>query len=297
MNKDLIIGGASNYSWNELKYWVNSIRKSGFEGDVALVGTNYTKDTIDKLTNEGVILSLFGTQQPNGDITAPSKNAPHVERFFYLWNFLNTTSEDYGRVIVTDTRDVIFQKNPSDWLDENLVLHSIVASGEGMLYKDEPWNNQNILESFGPFFHNLLKENQIYNVGVIGGDTEFVKGLLSFIFHLSVNRPIPIVDQAVYNFIMNTPPFSRDTMFTDNDGDWSVQLATTIEAVKSGAGDIGQVFMDSPDAYERLYMNGQPLFENGVVKNQKGEVYTIVHQYDRVPELKTKIEQLYGDAE
>ena len=32
--KDIIIGGASNYSWNHLKYWINSIAKSGFTGDV-----------------------------------------------------------------------------------------------------------------------------------------------------------------------------------------------------------------------------------------------------------------------
>ena len=32
MGKDLIIGGASNYGWNELKYWINSIQRSGFAG-------------------------------------------------------------------------------------------------------------------------------------------------------------------------------------------------------------------------------------------------------------------------
>ena len=27
MVKDLIIGGASNYDWDQLKYWVNSIKQ------------------------------------------------------------------------------------------------------------------------------------------------------------------------------------------------------------------------------------------------------------------------------
>jgi hypothetical protein len=48
MEKDLIIGGASNYTWDQLKYWVNSIRKSGFKGDVAIVGSNMKKETIEK---------------------------------------------------------------------------------------------------------------------------------------------------------------------------------------------------------------------------------------------------------
>jgi hypothetical protein len=43
MGKDLIIGGASGYTWDQLKYWVNSIQLSGFAGDVVLVATNIPK--------------------------------------------------------------------------------------------------------------------------------------------------------------------------------------------------------------------------------------------------------------
>ena len=113
MTKDLIIGGASNYDWDQLKFWVNSIKRSGFEGDIAIVGTNMKKATIEKLQKEGIILNLYGRLNADGDMIAPSNGAPHVERFFYLWNFLETTSEEYNNVITTDTRDVIFQKNPS----------------------------------------------------------------------------------------------------------------------------------------------------------------------------------------
>jgi hypothetical protein len=40
MKKDLIIGGASNYTWDQLKFWVNSIKKTGFDGDIVIVGTS-----------------------------------------------------------------------------------------------------------------------------------------------------------------------------------------------------------------------------------------------------------------
>lgn len=296
MSRDLIIGGASNYTWNELKYWVNSIRKSGFKGDVALVGTNYTKETIDKLTEEGVILSLYGKKNADGSITAPSNNAPHVERFFYLWNFLSSSDPNtYRNVITTDTRDVVFQTNPSDWLEDNLITHMLVASSEGMRYKNEPWGNQNLLESFGPYFHNIYKENFIYNVGTIAGDFETIKGLLSFIFHLSVNRAIPIVDQAVYNFIVNQPPFVYDTMFSTNEDAWAIQLGTTLGAVQSGKGDLGAMLKNDPDKYHQIYEDKQPIVDDGVVKNSEGKTFCIVHQYDRVDGLKEKIELIYGD--
>lgn len=298
MEKDLIIGAASGYDWSKLKYWVKSIRDTGFTGDVAIVGTNITKETIDVLTKEGVLLSLYGKQNENGDVVAPQNGAPHVERFFYLWNHLNTTKENYRFVITTDTRDVIFQKNPSDWLENGLVFHSLVASSEGMRYENEVWNNRNLLETFGPYFHNQLKDKYINNVGVIAGDMLHVKGLLLLLFQLSINRPIPIVDQAVYNFIINIPPFFNDTWFTTNDDGWAVNLATSNQAVKAGSGDIGMLCKDNPTEYMKYSMNyedTQPnIREDGIVLNKHGAEFTIVHQWDRVPSLKEIVEKKYN---
>jgi hypothetical protein len=36
------------------------------------------------------------------------------------------------------------------------------------------------------------------------------------------------------------------------------------------------------------------MFDGDIVKDPSGKPYTIVHQYDRVPFLKEKIEQKYG---
>jgi hypothetical protein len=292
--KNLIIGGASNYTWDQLKYWVNSIKMSGFEGDIVLVGTNYTKATIDKLVAEGVKLALHGKQQPNGDVTAISTNAPHVERFFHIWNFLNSTEEKYAYVVTTDTRDVVFQSDPTLWLNDYILGSSLVASSEGMKYKNEPWGNQNLLDTFGPFFHNILKEQTIYNVGTIAGDFEYVKDLMLMIFQTSINRPIPVVDQAVYNFLLSVSPYKDDTFFTNNSDKWAIQLGTTIGAVKAGKGDLGTVFMRNPNDYEKIYEDNQPTIEDGFVKNFLGEKYCIVHQYDRVPGLREQIERIYG---
>ena len=298
--KDLIIGAAVNYSWDHLKYWVNSIRKSGFTGDVALVGTNMKKDTIDKLTQMGVELALFGKQLENGDVVANDNGAPHVERFFYIWNHLNRKGADYRYVITTDTRDVIFQSDPSKWLEEGLVFHSLVASSEGMKYQFEPWNNKNLYDTFGPFFYNRMKDGFIYNVGVIAGDAMHVKGLLLFLFQMSINRPIPIVDQAVYNFVINTEPVLNETWFTTNDDGWAVQLGTTVKAVEAGSGDLGQHVISSTEhwkKYHMFYEDTQPVFkEDGTIVNKYDKPFVVVHQWDRVPSLKAAIENNYGDV-
>lgn len=299
MVKDLIIGGASNYSWNELKYWVNSARMSGFSGDVAIVGTNMTKETIDKLTEEGVLLYLYGQKQPNGDVTSPANNAPHVERFFYLWHFLSQfDSREYMHVITTDTRDVVFQSNPSDWLYENCLSSSLVCSSEGMQYQNEPWGNKNLLDTFGPFFHERMKNNTIFNVGTIAGNLEYVRDLMLMIFQMSINRPIPIVDQAVFNFLIYRQPYNLDSMFTYNNDGWAIQLGTTIEAVKAGFGELGAIFHDDPARYESIYEDNQPIItdEGHVLTPSDSKKYVIVHQWDRVPHLAEKIKQLYGEV-
>jgi len=298
MVKDLIIGNATGYGWDDLKYWVNSIRKSGFSGDVVLTGTNMNKDTIDKLTENGVELALYGKKLENGNVIAEDTNAPHVARFFYMWNALNKTQEQYRYVITTDTRDVIFQSNPSIWLEENIYMYSMVASSEGMRYKNEPWGNQNLLETFGPFFHDLLKDKFIFNVGVVAGEAMTVKGLMLLLFQMSINRPIHIVDQAVYNFLINTPPFYTDTFFVNNSDGWAVQLGTSLEAVKAGKGDLGLNFGSDPTKqmmYQMNYEDNQPIFEDGVVMNNEKKPFVVVHQYDRIPHLNGKIQEIYGD--
>ena len=291
MAKDIIIGGASNYSWEHLKYWVNSIAKSGFTGDVILIATNITKETIDKLSEREVKVSLYGKRQEDGSFKADSKGAPHVERFFYIWNTLNQLNKnEYRYVITTDTRDVVFGKNPSDWLRANLKHKMLVCSSEGLKYEDEPWGNQNLLETFGPFFHNILKGNLIYNVGTIAGEFDYVKDLLLMIFQMSINRPIPIVDQAVFNFLIQQEPYKDVIHKAANKDRWAVQLGTSLAAVKSGHGDIGKICQQNPTeliSYQMKYTDDQPDVDN--------LDFTIIHQYDRVNGLKDKIEKLYGD--
>jgi hypothetical protein len=291
--KDLVIGAASNYDWDQVKVWIKSLKNTGYTGDIAIVGTNMKRATIEKLMSENVILSLYGKQNEDGDIITPQNNAPHVERFFYIWNFLNTTKEEYDNVITTDTRDVLFQSDPSQWLRDNVTSSLLVASSEGMRYKNEPWSNNNLLETFGPFFHDKLKERFIFNVGVVAGDFEYVKGLMLMIFQMSINRPIPIVDQAVYNFLLNTPPYNSDTLFVRCADNWAINLGTTVEAVKCGSGDLGLNFKNNVDDYIKLFEDEQPVIDNGIVKNSKGEPYCIVHQYDRVRSTSEHVKNMY----
>ena len=288
MVKDLIIGGASNYDWDQLKYWVNSIKKTGFEGDIVLAATNMSGETVKKLVEHDVKVFAYGKRTEDGGIAKTENNIPpHVERFLFIWDYLRKNQGVYRFVVVTDTRDVIFQQDPTEYLESHLFRKSIVCASEGLAYKDEPWGSKNLLDTFGPMIYDELKDNLIYNVGTIAGFCEEVRDLLLQIFFQSVNRPIPIVDQAVFNFLINLHPLQGEVLFTNNTSGWAVQLGTTQWAIAAGAGDIGMAIKQDPskmDEYIKVYQDEQPLIgKDAQVVNSAKVPFTIVHQWDRVP--------------
>ena len=197
--KDLVIGCTTNYDWSKLKYWVNSINKSGFEGDKVMIAFNIDYETIEKLSQAGFQVILPGKDNPQAQRYEYQSSLPvHVERFIHIYNYLND-HDDYRFVITTDVKDVIFQQDPTKFLGLELPGSKLMFASESMKYKDEPWGNQNLMETFGPYFHERFKDNVIFNVGVLAGRGNVMKDLCSMIFVMSVNRPIPIVDQSTFN--------------------------------------------------------------------------------------------------
>mgnify|MGYP003351271356 CR=1 FL=1 len=272
--RDLIIGGFSNYDWDKIKYWANSIDISGFTGHKIAVALSTDKKTIETLIDKN-----FTVVQ-----VTQNKNIPiHVERFIHIWNVLSNLQKDFvpRYVVTTDVKDVVFQRNPIEWLEENLDGKHLVAGSESMKYKDEPWGNQNLYEAFGEWFHNRYKENPIYNVGTIAGSFPVVRDLCLMIFQMSINRPIPIVDQAVYNFLLWQEPYRSITKFATSEDGWAAQLGTTADPSKI-------------DQFKPFLLEETPKMIDEKVVTSTGKEFALVHQYDRVPEWKNIIERKYG---
>jgi hypothetical protein len=269
--KSLIIGAATGYNYNQLKPWVESINECGFEGDKVLVLGQASEETRAKILEQGFkIVDMLVVDAPI-----------HVARFLTLYHYLKDTWQDYEYVITTDVKDVYFQTNPVDWLRDCPPSCKLVAGSESIRYKDESWGNQNLFETYGPYVHELFKDNIIYNVGTIGGVAENVKDLTFNIYTNAINRPIPIVDQAVFNVLIQTEPYKSTTFFADQKYGWACQAGTTVDPSKI-------------EGFRPFLTEDEPTFEDGVVKTSLGEPFVIVHQYDRVPEWKKFVEQKYN---
>ena len=280
--KDLVIGCTTNYDWSKLKYWVNSINKSGFQGDKVMVAFNIDYETIEKLSQAGFQVILPGKPNEQTQRYEYQSSLPvHVERFVHIYNYLQS-HDTYRFVITTDVKDVVFQKDPTKFLGMELPGAKLMFASESMLYKDEPWGNQNLMETFGPFFHERFKDNIIYNVGVLAGRGDAMRDLCAMIFVMSVNRPIPIVDQSTFNFMISQEPYKSVARYMTSEEGWACQLGTTADPSKL-------------EQFKPFLLEPSPIMKDGEVATSSGKVFTIVHQYDRVPEWKKVIEEKYND--
>jgi hypothetical protein len=278
--KDLIVGCATNYDWSKLKYWVNSINESGFTGDKCLILMNCDKNTVQKVTDAG--FSIIGFNQDNeGNLSYQSNLMVHVERFIHIYKLL--AKNEYRFVVTTDVKDVIFQKNPFEWLEKTLPdSEDLVFSSESIKYKDEPWGRQNLTECFGAGIYEDFKNNTIFNVGVLAGRGYAMKDLMLNLFVHSINRPIPIVDQAVFNQLISRHPYLKTSKYTKSEDGWACQLGTTADPSKI-------------DEFRPHLLEPSPKLDGDKVVTSTGIEYTIVHQYDRVPEWRKVIEEKYDD--
>lgn len=277
--KDLIIGCSTNYDWSKLKYWINSINKSGFEGEKVLILMNCDKDTVLKVGDAGFKIIGFG-QDDNQNLVYNSPFMVHVERFLHIYQYLQKAGP-FRYVITTDVKDVVFQQNPIKFIEENIGDKNLIFSSESMKYKDEPWGNQNLAETFGEFVYKYFKDNEIYNVGVLAGTGEAMRDLAMNIFISCMNRPIRICDQSTFNFLISQHPYTDTSVYTKSETGWACQLGTTKDPSKI-------------DSFRPLLLEPSPKMENNIVMTNSGIPYHIVHQYDRVPEWKKVIEEIYG---
>jgi hypothetical protein len=277
--KDLIIGTSTNYDWDKLKYWVNSINQSGFEGDKVLILLNCDKETVKKVSLAGFTI-VGAMQDAEGNLVYNSPIPVHVERFLHMHNFLKT--RDYRYIITTDVKDVVFQKNPVEYLEKVLNEDKdYVFASESMKYKDEPWGDQNLFETYGNYIYDNWKNNEIYNVGVLGGHGDAMRDLFISIFAAALSRPIKICDQSTFNFMISTAPFRKCSVYLKSEDAWAAQLGTTADPSKI-------------EQFRPNLLEPSPKLVGNEVTTSTGIPFTIVHQYDRVPEWRKLLEEKYA---
>jgi hypothetical protein len=279
--KDIVIGAINGYGWDKIKYWVNSLDTCGFTGTKIMVCYNIDYDVVEELVKRDYSVFAFGRDDENKKLVYPNEQLNiYNDRFEHIPHFLNkiANKEDYRYIISTDVRDVIFQSNPSTWLENNIGDKSLNICAESVLVKDEPWNRETMLKVFGKNYLEKTGNDLVLNVGVVSGKFDYVLDLftnLSLVYDKRIKAP---QDQISLNILMAMKSYKDITHFNKSEDAFASQLH--IHAPK----------------YDKQYLTEpSPQIIDGVVCTSQGIPYSIVHQYDRIPEWEEIIKMKYGD--
>lgn len=261
--KYTIVGCITKYGIEQIRPFIESIEQSGFRGEKLMLVYEITQDTIDYLNNKGWVLIQSEPQQ-------------HIilQRFRDMYQVLHQYETDI--IIWVDVKDIVFQKDPTEWLSLNM-KKDILSFSESLKFRDEGWAKLNAGTSF-PMEWEWLQNEEIYCAGTIVGKKEAIRDLFIDIYRwsLTTSNPEQLADQAAYNILIRLHQFKDKVQF-----------------VKQQEGFAAQLHLKLKKGNTLPYTELLPTIDGIEVKTDKGELYTIVHQYDRNEELKELIEAKY----
>jgi hypothetical protein len=282
--KDIVIGCITGYDFEKIKPWVNSLDKCGFDGVKAMICYDIDFDTVEELSKRNYTVLAFSRNEEKQRFEFRENFSIVVERFLHLWYFLKKFEGQYRYIVTTDVKDVVFQTNPITWLENNIKDKKINVACESIKYIDEEWGNNNLLQSFGPYIYEQNKDNLIFNAGTISGDFNTMVDFFLNIFMVSNSTSHQIPggggpDQAALNVLLNMKPYKDITNFAMSEDGYAAQLGTTgLQVAEKYAGKL---------------VEKSPILKDDMVCTSDGTPFSIVHQYDRVPEWKQIIESKY----
>ena len=188
-------------------------------------------------------------------------------RFFIARQLLRSCSASIDAVLLSDSRDVVFQANPFVMMKDGLFTGQEINN-----LSESPINAQWIRSTYGEAGLELLKDFPVLCSGVtIGGFHSVTAYLDRFCAEISRHALarrsvlIPIWDQAYHNMILRQDPPSDLKLMP-----WHSQLAT-----------VGEVSSE--------YLAVQP--DGQIMVN--GDVPAILHQYDRHHDAVASIAEHY----
>ena len=175
MEKDIIMGAAINYNYNDLHNFVISLRKYYFGKILFFVSNNVDKKTINFFNEYKVSYLKLNV----------SSKIIFKERYKIYLQYLKKNK--FIRIMISDTRDVIFQQNPF----KNKKFSSICFFSEDKRIDECAFNSNWIKNLYGEKKFNKIKYKKILCSGITIGK---YKNIINYL--IQMNREIEITNNS-----------------------------------------------------------------------------------------------------
>ena len=192
---------------------------------------------------------------------------PICGRHLVYQDFLRTNAL-YRGVLLSDSRDVVFQDNPFPHVNPNVL--NVFEQDRSMLYGGDNLDTKWFASVIGNDLLNRVKGKPTICSGTVMGSPAVLLKYLTFMEKEILTHKFKPLDQAIHNKVVYL--------------DWPQEL---LASHSNQSGVIFTVAETSDSDYK--------IEDNRVVINNK--VVPVLHQYDRVPKLKSTFHSLYPVAQ
>jgi hypothetical protein len=244
---DLVCGYAKGYDAEQIRPFLKSLRNSGYEGKILLFANGGAAEEASKWD-----VDIRPVPNPRMKV--------HSARFICIAEALSDI--DCEGILLADTRDIIFQKDPSESLSST-GLH-VYEEDHSQSLGSCPYNSLWLDLGYGKQILDKLSTYPISCVGTTHGDRGsmlfYLEKLVEQIKNIQPNTNHP-QDQAAHNYIIREKLIDADGVYV-----WGNE-----------EGEIYTVGYIKPF--------GTVKFKDNLIINQSGKVPAVIHQWDRHPNL------------
>jgi hypothetical protein len=262
----LVLGAAIGFRVEQVRVFVESLR-ANYQGDVLLLIRWPGLRVARYLKSHGVdVIRVFQTRSFTRSV--------HARRYAIYFDYLRAQLCRYDQVMMSDVRDVVFQRNPFDGITSpkcHFYLESAVRT-----IGEDPTNSRWVHGCFSSAEAERLAACRISCSGITIGGTAAIMAYLERMAARIGAMPWRIYrrighgyDQAIHNYLVHLDP-AIDGIVVDNNR----HIATMAL---------------EPRTFYRLDCES-------LIYGPDNHLFPICHQYDRFPDLLKAIEARYARA-
>jgi len=252
MSKNLVLTAAIGYRFDQLEFFIKSLR-------------NFYNDSITFLVGHNDIELEKELKKFNCEIIKTKINKKEIQfkRYKIFLDYLS--NKNFNNVLLCDSRDIYFQSNPFDFNYDGKINFFL----EDHLIKNCPFNSNWIIKTFGKTEYKKISENIILCSGTVLGQNKNIKEYLELItkniaifkykkklkYFLTL-RPDPEgrgCDQGHANYLVHNSKINNFYLYSNSKG------------------PIATVYYLKKIVFDR----------NSNLINESGKPYLLVHQYDK----------------
>lgn len=249
------------YNYQKISPWINSLNSTGFKGDKIIIGVDIDKELEKQIIKSDIY--CYKTKSTTNE---------HIfmERHKHFIDFLKIFKNNYEYIIITDIKDIIFQKNPEEWIKSNIKNYDIISSSESIKIKNENWNKYEIYNALGNTIGQSMENHEAFCAGILAGKTEEIFKILILLYENSIKaKNTSSADQPFFNYIIHSNILKQKILPANHDNGWSLNC--------------GVAACDRTEKEFKKYLLHNPPYidSNNIIRNFKNEEICIIHQYDR----------------